>query len=95
MYFFGAIFIVTTFLILFFIDENKMKSSDLNEKEEERKRLGFFETYSCIWKMLSNTRVKQLAFVLLTSRVGFVIQVLEYLRDKCGYLYQWHSVLTR
>lgn len=72
MYSFGVIFIVTTFIILFFIDENKMKSSDFNEKEDEKKRLGFFATYSCIWKMLCNTRVKQLAFVLLTSRVRFV-----------------------
>ena len=68
---YGFIFLVTTFMILVFIDEKKIRSSDFNENESESKYLGIFDTYKMILKMLGNKRVQQFAFVVLTSRVRF------------------------
>jgi hypothetical protein len=72
MYSFGCIFIFTTFLILFFVNENsiKSKSSDESKEEVDEKRLDLFSTYVMIWKMLGLIRVRELAWVLLTSRVA-------------------------
>lgn len=70
MYSFGVIFIVTTFMILFLINENHLKSADF-EMSKTDKHLGFFSTYKMIWKIINLKRVQQLAFILLTSRIGW------------------------
>lgn len=92
MYTFGVIFIVTTFMILFFINEESMKSIDENSQEkQEETNLNLFKTYKMMWKMLNLARVRELAFILLTSRVSIqnsirIIKV-DILKNSSNYKY--------
>lgn len=70
MYGFGAVFTFTTFVLIFLVKEENLKSVD-NIETEDQKHLHLLKTYKTIWKMISLPRVKELAFILLTSRIGW------------------------
>jgi PAT family acetyl-CoA transporter-like MFS transporter 1 len=63
MYIFGALFIITSLVILIFIKEN-------DPHKNENERLNLINTYKTIWALLKMKPIQSIALILLTVKVS-------------------------
>ncbi len=70
MQFFGALFLVTTTLVMIF---KKEKECDPNESLEDSLTLA--QTYKLVWKILKLKSVQQLSLLLLTFKVSIFFPI--------------------
>lgn len=82
---FGAVFFVTTLLIMVLKDENNVstgcwhlfkKRSEATKKEEEladfeHEKLNLITTYKTMYKIVTLIPIRKLAFYLITGKVSF------------------------